>query len=200
MVSRTFSVFSSAHSKSRFQNQVALFQAQRWGDVYTCPECGGGNVSVCMQGMYWCQNCSKGFCCRCRRAHKPSSISCEAYTEWLIREKEHHNSFGVWAQMAGALLCPKCHVIIEKNGGCNNMYCTACKSPFQWTSAQKVGSGGWFKFFTDATRPKVPGFNAHGKRRRRRAAARRKGLLNSLKEKEKIDVRSSEDFTAVRHA
>lgn len=28
--------------------------------------------------------------------------------------------------------CPKCHIYIEKNGGCNHMQCTSCKFDFCW--------------------------------------------------------------------
>jgi len=32
-------------------------------------------------------------------------------------------------------LCPHCHAQIEKNGGCDNMFCTRCNQPFLWTKA-----------------------------------------------------------------
>lgn len=30
------------------------------------------------------------------------------------------------------LQCPKCHICIEKNGGCNHMQCYSCKHDFCW--------------------------------------------------------------------
>lgn len=32
--------------------------------------------------------------------------------------------------------CPYCQVAIEKNGGCDHMNCTRCKSSFNWTQAK----------------------------------------------------------------
>lgn len=31
-----------------------------------------------------------------------------------------------------AIQCPKCHICIEKNGGCNHMQCYTCKHEFCW--------------------------------------------------------------------
>jgi hypothetical protein len=44
-----------------------------------------------------------------------------------------------WATVASVKRCPTCKTPIEKNGGCNNMYCTACGTAFQWTDAGKLG-------------------------------------------------------------
>lgn len=40
-----------------------------------------------------------------------------------------------WARYHHIRCCPFCRVVIEKNGGCNQMYCCACKQGFQWNSA-----------------------------------------------------------------
>jgi hypothetical protein len=32
--------------------------------------------------------------------------------------------------------CPVCHVAIQKNGGCNQMYCTHCKARFDWKTGK----------------------------------------------------------------
>ncbi|KAF2194557.1 hypothetical protein K469DRAFT_706026 [Zopfia rhizophila CBS 207.26] len=31
--------------------------------------------------------------------------------------------------------CPNCYIVIEKDGGCNSMYCLGCKTYFYWTAA-----------------------------------------------------------------
>jgi hypothetical protein len=32
-------------------------------------------------------------------------------------------------------LCPVCYVTVEKNGGCDHMYCSRCKTSFLWSKA-----------------------------------------------------------------
>ena len=34
--------------------------------------------------------------------------------------------------------CPECHAIIYKTEGCDQMWCTQCKTPFSWRTGQKV--------------------------------------------------------------
>jgi hypothetical protein len=35
--------------------------------------------------------------------------------------------------------CPKCHVQIEKNGGCSHMHCSRCDHNFNWQTIDKPG-------------------------------------------------------------
>jgi len=39
-------------------------------------------------------------------------------------------------------LCPLCYSQIEKNGGCDHMYCTRCQKPFLWSKALPFASTG----------------------------------------------------------
>jgi hypothetical protein len=42
---------------------------------------------------------------------------------------------------ASVKLCPKCGEGVEKNGGCNTMFCTACHTGFDWTTGKILQSG-----------------------------------------------------------
>jgi hypothetical protein len=34
--------------------------------------------------------------------------------------------------------CPNCFLVIEKDGGCNSMFCTGCQKYFNWATAGKI--------------------------------------------------------------
>ncbi len=76
-----------------------------------------------------CQACNTSFCFRCcGDYHAPAS--CEVIKQWLTKCADDSET----ANYISALTkdCPKCHVCIEKNGGCNHMQCSKCKYDFCW--------------------------------------------------------------------
>lgn len=66
--------------------------------------------------------------------------------EFLERERirretiRGHILFGDWALKISAKCCPKCFVPIEKNLGCDHMFCVECKHHFNWSAAPKFGT------------------------------------------------------------
>jgi ariadne-1 len=54
-----------------------------------------------------------------------------------LKNLENEKSFRDWASRQTQLvkLCPTCFVQIEKNGGCDHMYCTKCAKSFLWSQA-----------------------------------------------------------------
>ena len=58
----------------------------------------------------------------------------------LEEEKRRTEALAEVRRELGALIgvvrpCPNCGVLIEKNGGCDNMYCTQCRRSYTWSSA-----------------------------------------------------------------
>jgi len=53
------------------------------------------------------------------------------------KEASGQTKFDQWAKDNPDLvrLCPLCNVRIEKNGGCDHMYCSSCKQAFLWSKA-----------------------------------------------------------------
>lgn len=67
--------------------------------------------------------------------------------QFRLREiVQAHINMGKWAQTIGAKCCPHCFSAIEKNMGCDHMYCIQCKTRFLWSQAPLFGTGDhWYK-------------------------------------------------------
>ncbi|XP_002158303.2 E3 ubiquitin-protein ligase arih1 isoform X1 [Hydra vulgaris] len=75
--------------------------------------------------------CGYTFCFGCTQpVHEP--VRCNWLRKWL-KKCDDDSETSNWIH-ANTKECPKCHVTIEKNGGCNHMVCrnTACKADFCW--------------------------------------------------------------------
>lgn len=78
-----------------------------------------------------CTNCSECFCFACGQPwHDP--VRCEQLKIWLKKIGDDAGTCN-WIAI-NTKECPKCHVVIEKNGGCNHMTCRNqdCKHEFCW--------------------------------------------------------------------
>ena len=78
-----------------------------------------------------CSSCGVQICTKCH-AQYHDGLSCEMYRAGKHGEKE----FEEWLQQnpTGRKRCPnqRCKAPIEKIAGCNNLYCTQCKSSICW--------------------------------------------------------------------
>jgi len=63
-------------------------------------------------------------------AHQPTRTHRAVQDEAEARRMDEE--FQNWARANHIKACPGCRVPIQKNGGCNNMICQSCSSPFQW--------------------------------------------------------------------
>lgn len=48
--------------------------------------------------------------------------------------------------------CPNCFLVIEKDGGCNSMYCEGCKTYFDWAMAASAVPGSKLRVEEDGGR------------------------------------------------
>lgn len=97
--------------------------------------CPGANCTIVFQAKQnlahkvKCSACSASMCFKCKTAyHAPTD--CQTIKKWLTKcadDSETANYISVNTKD-----CPKCHICIEKNGGCNHMQCTGCKANFCW--------------------------------------------------------------------
>lgn len=91
----------------------------------------------CLCGFTFCFGCSQP-------SHEP--VICAWLKKWL-KKCDDDSETSNWIS-ANTKECPKCHVTIEKNGGCNHMVCRSshCKADFCWVclgSWQSHGSS-WY--------------------------------------------------------
>lgn len=76
-----------------------------------------------------CTQCKAIFCFNCGMDyHAPTD--CQIIKKWLTKCADDSETANYIS--AHTKDCPKCHICIEKNGGCNHMQCYNCKHDFCW--------------------------------------------------------------------
>lgn len=76
-----------------------------------------------------CEACKSSFCFQCGNDyHAPTD--CQVIKKWLTKCADDSETANYIS--AHTKDCPKCHICIEKNGGCNHMQCFSCKHDFCW--------------------------------------------------------------------
>lgn len=76
-----------------------------------------------------CKSCNTSFCFKCGADyHAPTD--CKVIKKWLTKCADDSETANYIS--AHTKDCPKCHICIEKNGGCNHMQCFTCKHEFCW--------------------------------------------------------------------
>jgi len=92
-------------------------------EIYSLESDSGG-------GVFKCRSCFVSVCVSCGEDH--DGFSCE---EWKIhRDPEtQERLLEGWAEGNNDVKkCPRCKILIEKNGGCNHMTCPKCKVHICW--------------------------------------------------------------------
>ena len=95
--------------------------------IFKCPSCEVGFVED-YDGDYICNHCDENFCKSCgeKLVHKHvCKESIKADFKLLIKETKP---------------CPKCGARIYKTSGCNDMFCTNCKTGFNWMTGKLITS------------------------------------------------------------
>ena len=76
-----------------------------------------------------CKQCKSSYCFKCGADyHAPTH--CQTIKQWLTKCEDDSETANYIS--AHTKDCPKCHICIEKNGGCNHMQCYSCKHDFCW--------------------------------------------------------------------
>lgn len=144
-----------ASRTARYSDVMLMLNAGRadsTADLINCPtrDCRGMYLREANRWNVQCEVCSRVYCSRCQRLHdvdeNGNEISeCPAANQLnnnnnnnltdedrrrLEREQREHNA---WLQ-DNAKSCPRCNVVINKDGGCNHMTCrnANCAYEFCW--------------------------------------------------------------------
>ena len=79
-----------------------------------------------------CCQCSAVTCTACHVHYHDDYDTCAAYQATHRDDKDDINAW-ISENSANRALCPSCKTPMEKAGGCNHMYCSACHAHMCWT-------------------------------------------------------------------
>ncbi len=108
-----------------FLNEVVV------DDVVEGAGAGAGSESVIEKKIYMCGLCDRYTCIRCMQPHKKD--------EKHKCKKDDVDTVALL--MKDSKPCPKCGEMISKSFGCDQMWCTACNTPFSWSTLTIIKSG-----------------------------------------------------------
>lgn len=141
-------MYTEIHSMNRQIYVLKNNDVKRQKFVKKCPssECNGF-----LNSKFHCALCDKTFCSKC----------------YLVKNEDHtcdQNDIDTIKLITDASKpCPKCSELIIRNKGCNHMWCSWCKTSFNWESLQIISdsknSNPHYREFlrTQGTLPREPG-------------------------------------------
>lgn len=93
------------------------------------PDCKALYRPITKEGTsHQCSTCLNRICAVCHTEFH-ESLTCAEHRDNL---EGGNAAFRRWREENGVRPCPACHVNLEKNGGCNHMHCTNCKTHICW--------------------------------------------------------------------
>lgn len=126
------SVLSKSNRREKYQQFVFSDYVKSHPELRFCP---GPNCNVVVRAKenkskrVICSQCKTSFCFKCGMDyHAPTD--CDTIKKWLTKCADDSETANYIS--AHTKDCPKCHICIEKNGGCNHMQCYNCKHDFCW--------------------------------------------------------------------
>jgi len=119
--------------RSKYHKLIAdsFVQSNRLMKWCPAPDCNNAIKAVYNDSKPVTCLCGFTFCFSCvQPTHDP--VQCGWLKRWL-KKCDDDSETSNWIS-ANTKECPKCHVTIEKNGGCNHMVCrnSSCKADFCW--------------------------------------------------------------------
>ncbi|CAD6221213.1 GSCOCG00005092001-RA-CDS [Cotesia congregata] len=126
------SLLTKPNMRDRYQSFAFRDYVKTHPQLRFCP---GPNCQIVMKSKerrakrVICLSCKTIFCFCCGMDyHAPTD--CKTIKMWLTKCADDSETANYIS--AHTKDCPKCHICIEKNGGCNHMQCYNCKHEFCW--------------------------------------------------------------------
>lgn len=126
------SMLNKSSLREKYQQFMFSDYVRSHPELRFCP---GLNCNIIIQAKEQkskrviCKHCKTTFCFRCGTDyHAPAD--CETIKKWITKCADDSETANYIS--AHTKDCPKCHICIEKNGGCNHMQCYSCKYDFCW--------------------------------------------------------------------
>lgn len=126
------SILNKSSLRERYQQFAFSDYVKSHPQLRYCP---GPNCTVVVRAKeskskhVICKHCKTQFCFKCGTDyHAPTD--CKIIKKWLTKCADDSETANYIS--AHTKDCPKCHICIEKNGGCNHMHCYNCRHDFCW--------------------------------------------------------------------
>uniref|UniRef100_A0A6B2E970 RBR-type E3 ubiquitin transferase n=1 Tax=Phlebotomus kandelakii TaxID=1109342 RepID=A0A6B2E970_9DIPT len=125
-------LLKSPHMRDKYLQFAFHDNVKSHPELRFCP---GPNCQIIIRSQdlspkkAFCRSCESSFCFKCgMEYHAPTD--CQVIKKWLTKCADDSETANYIS--AHTKDCPKCHICIEKNGGCNHMQCYHCKHDFCW--------------------------------------------------------------------
>ncbi|KAI4623285.1 hypothetical protein J4E83_004678 [Alternaria metachromatica] len=108
----------------------------------TCTAIGLPDATAAGYPQVACNDCAFRSCAQCLVPwHK--DVTCAEYAAKHVDEKMSDAEKETLKLMQGkdGKRCPNCQLVIEKDGGCDSMFCVGCHKYFNWASAASALTG-----------------------------------------------------------
>jgi hypothetical protein len=98
-------------------------------------KCPNGDCMGFLSSQWKCELCKVSVCAQCQEIKK---TSVDANGNVLVHTCDESTLESVRAINKDSKPCPKCSAMIFKIHGCNQMFCTECKTAFNWSTLRIV--------------------------------------------------------------
>ncbi len=108
----------------------------------TCEAIGLPDIQAPGYPQITCHQCSIRACAQCQIPWH-ENVTCAEHAAKQVDEKmsDPEKETLELMQSKDGKRCPNCHLVIEKDGGCDSMFCMGCKKYFNWTTAASAVLG-----------------------------------------------------------